>query len=141
MIEIAAGDFGLLAGLVALRRVENGPPGNQFGVMSIRDAFGQDAIISYADELRVARNSLRNREQEWRNAGLSPRAATGFFTDAFLRAFSARWAPLGASNDPHALNRHHAPNLCAIYRGLAERLSAAAHSLPRSGDVHLARPV
>ena len=100
--------------LVALRRAENGGPGREFGVLSVA-APGVDA------QARVAANTVRNTVQRFERGGdgaVDP--ATGRYTDAFLRYFSARYAPIGAVNDPTGLNRHHAANLIALYQKVSE---------------------
>lgn len=124
--EEAAGDAGLYVALVALRKTENGPDGNQFGVMSILDSHGRDAVTTYDGELRVAAKSFRNREREWRKQALEPRDRYGFFTDPFLRAFSSRWAPThGAANDPKGLNANHALNLVRLATGYRLQVTAS----------------
>jgi hypothetical protein len=96
--------------LVALRRTENGGAGREFGVRSV-------AAPSMEEQARVAANSLRNSMARFHRLGgevIDP--ATGQYSDAFLRYFSARYAPAGAENDPTGLNRHHAKNLMWHYR-------------------------
>lgn len=102
----AAGDMGLLAALVALRHVENGGPGREFGVLSV-------PAPTYAEQLHVAATSLRNQERRLPRVDptITPRSPDGFFTPEFLRAFSARWCPVNAENDPTGLNANHADNL------------------------------
>jgi hypothetical protein len=50
MLSASRGDPGVFLGLAALRHVENGPPGLEFGVLSVR-AF-------YAPQLKVAATSV-----------------------------------------------------------------------------------
>jgi len=105
IVDEADGDLGILVGLVALRKTENGGPGREYGVLSL-------PAPTYEKQLEIAGNSLRNSEMRARKAGLRTRDALGFYTEDFLLFFSARWAPVnGATNDPHGLNRHHAANL------------------------------
>jgi hypothetical protein len=95
--------------LAALRRAENGGPGREFGVLSV-------PAPSLDDQARVAANSIRNAAARFeRQGGLAVDPATGRYTDEFLRFFSARYAPVGADNDPGGLNRHHARNLQRLY--------------------------
>jgi hypothetical protein len=96
--------------LVAIRRVENGSPGKEFGILAV-PAADLDA------QARVAANTVRNTLIRFeRGGGTAVDPATGRYTETFLRFLSARYAPVGAANDPCGLNRHHAANLVAIYR-------------------------
>jgi hypothetical protein len=101
--------------LVAIRRTENGGPGREFGVLSVA-APGVDA------QARVAANTVRSTIQRFERGGeVAVDPATGRYTDAFLRYLSARYAPIGAANDPTGLNRHHAANLIALYQKVSGR--------------------
>jgi hypothetical protein len=101
--------------LTALRRAENGGPGREFGVRSV------DAPSLHAQG-RVAANTIRNTALRYaRQGGEVLDAATGRYSEGFLRFLSARYAPVGAANDPTGLNRHHAGNLIALYRQAHER--------------------
>ena len=51
MLSASRGDLGVFLGLAALRHVENGPPGLEFGVLSVRAPF-------YALQLKVAATSV-----------------------------------------------------------------------------------
>lgn len=96
--------------LAALRRVENGRPGREFGVLSV-------AAPGIEEQARAAANSIRKTMARFeRQGGTVVDASTGRYTEDFLRFFSARYAPLGAANDPLGLNRFHAANLIAQYR-------------------------
>mgnify|MGYP005812597381 CR=1 FL=1 len=96
--------------LVALRRTENGGPGREFGVVSVA-AEGLEA------QARVAATTVRNSLAHFeRQGGVAIDPTTTRYTDDFLRFLSARYAPIGAANDPRGLNRHHAANLIALYR-------------------------
>jgi hypothetical protein len=100
--------------LVALRRTENGRPGREFGVLSVA-ADGQEA------QARVAANTVRNTILRFeRGGGVTVDPATNRYSEAFLRFLSSRYAPIGAANDPAGLNRHHAPNLIALYRKVSD---------------------
>jgi hypothetical protein len=101
--------------LWALRRVENGGPGREFGVLSVR-------APTYDDQVRVAAESVRRSVERFARAGgraVDPES--GRYTEAFVRFFSHRYAPVGAANDPAGLNRHHAPNLLRLYGPLDTR--------------------
>ncbi len=101
--------------LVALRRAENGGPGREFGVLSVK-------APDLDSQARVAANTVRNSVERFEQTGgqaIDPQS--GQYTDAFLRYFSARYAPVGASNDPSGLNRYHAANLIALYQKTGRR--------------------
>lgn len=96
--------------LAALRRTENGGPGREFGVLSVH-APGLE------EQARVAANTIRNTAARFqRLGGEAVDPTSGRYTEAFLRFFSARYAPVGAANDPNGLNRFHVANLIAAYR-------------------------
>jgi len=105
--------------LTALRKIENGGPGREFGVLSV-------PAPTYEAQARVAAETIRRNLQRFEAAGGTPiDAKTGRYTEEFIRFFSARYAPLGAANDPTGLNRHHAPNLIRRYAQLAAAGTAA----------------
>ena len=100
--------------LSALRRTENGGMGREFGVLSV-------AAPDVEAQARVAANTIRNTQARFeQEGGTVVDAASGRYTEAFLRFFSSRYAPLGAQNDPAGLNRFHAANLIANYRKVIE---------------------
>lgn len=96
--------------LAALRRVENGGPGREFGVLSV-------PAPTYSDQARIAAESVRNNLERFKGEAVDP--ITGRYTDSFIRFFSRRYAPEGAANDPMGLNRFHAKNLIAVYHKLS----------------------
>lgn len=99
--------------LQALRRVENGGAGREFGVLSV-------PAPTYEDQARVAAESVRRNVERFERAtgrdAVDP--VSGQYTEEFIRFFSTRWAPIGADNDPTGLNRYHARNLIRIYAQL-----------------------
>lgn len=98
--------------LTALRKIENGGPGREFGVLSV-------PAPTYEAQARVAAESVRRSRERFEATGASAvDPATGRYTEAFVRFFSSRYAPVGASNDPAGLNRHHAGNLVRRYAQL-----------------------
>ena len=104
--------------LTALRKIENGGPGREFGVLSV-------PAPTYEAQARVAAESIRRSLQRFEAAGGTPiDVRTGRYTEEFIRFFSARYAPIGAANDPTGLNRHHAPNLIRRYAQLAAAATA-----------------
>lgn len=117
----ARGQLALFCALMALRKCESGPPGNDFGVLSIASAD------TFAEELEVAARSIRNHVERCRTKGLRVYdPVSGLYSEEFLRDFSRRWAPIGASNDPHGLNSAHANNLVAITTAVAQQLAERA---------------
>lgn len=120
---VARGSPALFCALVALRKVENGGDGRQFGVLTV-------PAPTFEDQLEVAARSIRNHVERCRVKGLRVYdPVTGLFTEEFLRDFSQRWAPLGAGNDPNDLNAHHAGNLVAIAADVAGQLAAHAYTI------------
>jgi hypothetical protein len=90
-------DEKLFSILLAVRKAENGKPGLEFGVMHPRAKnTNLDTQAGWA-----AATVVKNYER-WQAAG-SP----GDFID-FL---GARYAPVGAANDPNGLNRHWTKNV------------------------------
>lgn len=96
--------------LAAIRKAENGRPGREFGVLSV-------AAPTLDAQARVAANTVRNTLLRYaQQGGQAVDPASGRYTEGFLRYLSARYAPIGAANDPLGLNRSHAANLIALYR-------------------------
>lgn len=99
--------------LQALRRAENGGPGREFGVVSV-------PAPTYEDQARVAAETVRrNVERFEQTGGQAVDPISGRYTEEFIRFFSNRYAPIGATNDPNGLNRYHARNLIRLYAQLA----------------------
>jgi hypothetical protein len=109
------------AALAAIRIIENGAPGREFGVLSV-------SAPSYRDQATVAARTLRNTLERYEvNVQRSPHGPDGHYTEDFLRYFSrggpgyAGYAPYNpdtgqsAENDPRGLNAHHFPNLVTVY--------------------------
>ena len=101
--------------LQALRRAENGGPGREFGVLSV-------PAPTYGDQARVAAETVRrNAERFERSGGQVVDPESGRYTEEFIRFFSSRYAPVGATNDPAGLNRYHARNLVRAYAQLTPK--------------------
>lgn len=101
--------------LGALRKVENGGPGRELGVLSV-------SAPTIEDQYTVAARTIRNTMNRYTaNTGQNPYSVGGRLSHDFLRYFSSGgpgypgYAPIGASNDPAGLNHNHYPNLVAWY--------------------------
>jgi hypothetical protein len=71
---------------------------------------------TFDDQARIAAESVRrNIERFEKTGGRAIDPTSGRYTDEFIRFFSARWAPVGATNDPTGLNRNHVGNLTRLY--------------------------
>ena len=96
--------------LAAIRKAENGRPGREFGVLSV-------SAPTLESQARVAANTVRNTLLRYaQHGGQAVDPVTGRYTEGFLQYLSARYASVGAANDPLGLNRNHAANLIALYR-------------------------
>jgi len=84
--------------LLALRAAENGGPGREYGVLSI-------PAPTQEQQARIAARSIKANKRRWEAAG-GP-------VD-FVSFMGSRWAPVGAENDPHSLNRHWEQNVKAF---------------------------
>lgn len=69
--------------LVAIRKSENGRPGREFGVLHPR-----------------AINTTYRNQAQWAAGSIKKRCPD----EGSLSVFAARWAPIGAANDPDGLN-------------------------------------
>ena len=82
--------------LFAIREVENGRQGREFGVLkpeAMRFENDPDPMKSLETQARWAAGTIDKR-----------------FTGD-LKAFADRWAPIGAKNDPKNLNKNWLPNI------------------------------
>jgi hypothetical protein len=70
-----------------------------YGVLSVK-------VRSEAEARHVCLVSITNNLARWERAGRP---------EPFIQFMSRRWAPIGASNDPAALNKHWAANVARIY--------------------------
>jgi hypothetical protein len=124
-LAAAQGDLAVAVALAALRKVESGGPGREMGVLSV-------PAETYDEQVRIAARSFVRAIDRYESAPPRARArhaATGCFTDEFLLAFSARWAPLKAENDPEHLNMNHAKNLRSWHQRYLGRILMAMRSL------------
>lgn len=108
--------------LAAIRLQENGGPGREFGVLSVQGQAWYEARVaavgSFQAQAEVAATSLKAAETRYQTqTGADPRNATGRYTFDFWQFFGARWAPVGAGNDPQGLNRYWVDNVASLYNG------------------------
>lgn len=96
--------------LAAIRKTENGGPGREMGILSVS---APTVIEQYTVAARTVSNNLSRYQSETGNTALVDRQR---YSDDFVRWFSARYAPIGAANDPTNLNANHAGNLLDNYR-------------------------
>ena len=83
--------------VAALRKTENGGPGREFGILDKR-------ADTYRKQAGWAAYQVKIDRSRW-----SKLSAPG--KKPFLVWFSAKYAPLGAKNDPGGLNSNHYRNL------------------------------
>jgi len=101
--------------LAALRKTEAGGPGREFGVLSV-------SAPTYYEQARIAAQSISNAIGRAGTKGIMVFDAGGRYTAEFLHDFSARYAPIGAENDPAGLNKNHARNLVSWYNVFNNRV-------------------
>lgn len=75
--------------LYAIRKVENGGPGKEFGVLAPQAMrFAKDPVRSFQTQAEWAAGTIKKR------------------FNGNLEEFAMRWAPIGADNDPKGLNKN-----------------------------------
>lgn len=99
VIENAAHAYGLNSQqknlLYAIRRQENGGPGKEFGVLHPQAMrFKDNPAMSMKTQAAWAAGTIKKH-----------------FDGKNLKNFASRWAPQGASNDPHGMNASWLPNV------------------------------
>jgi hypothetical protein len=121
LIKIAAAKYGLDWHFVAaIRKAEDGGPGREFGVLSVK-------APTYLAQLDVCCQTVRRRLAEYdadRQAlelheAPDARQVVVYHPD-FISHFAAIRAPSGAGNDPHGLNRNWARNVSYWYLHLTD---------------------
>ncbi len=99
--------------IAAVRKAENGAPGREFGVLTLK-------APTYSEQLEACCATVRNRMVEH-----PPRLRVRLLTSGISRLclnddwidwFAARWAPLGAANDPNSLNVNWSNNVIGLYQ-------------------------
>jgi hypothetical protein len=111
------------AALAAIRIAENGGPGREFGVLSVTTLAEPDSLAAraglswtYEPQARIAAHSIQSNIGRYvRDVGAAAQDVSGRLTEAFWSFMGARWAPLGAANDPTGLNRHWVSNVTRAY--------------------------
>jgi len=94
--------------LAAIRKAEMGGPGREFGVLSI-------PAPTYQDQANIAANTIRNNVSRYEgDTGLSA-MLDGRYTDSFIAYLGAKYAPIGAGNDPSGLNANWITNVTTWY--------------------------
>src|SRR5205814_3011663 len=82
--------------------------------MGIMDAWAN----TFERQVQEATTTIRHNEIRVRSLDRpfqTRSAEAGLFTTDFLLFLSAIYAPIGAENDPHGLNKNHGPNLRSWY--------------------------
>ena len=122
LIRISAAKYGVDWHFVAaIRKAEGGGPGKQFGVLSV-------AAPTYIGQLEVCCQTVRHRlvEYDRDNQALDLREVPDgrqvvIYHRDFITWFGAIWAPAGASNDAHGLNRNWCANVSYWYLHLIDQ--------------------
>ncbi len=122
LIRIAAAKYGLDWHFVAaIRKAENGGPGKEFGVLSVKAS-------TYVTQLDVCCQTVRHRlvQYDTDNQALELHEApdgkeTVVYHRDFITWFGQIWAPNGAANDPNGLNRSWSRNASYWYLHLVDR--------------------
>lgn len=109
----------------AIRWAENGGPGKEFGILAV-------PAPTFVDQCRACCNTLARYLTEYSHNPLmyvvAPRieqtpnyvSRRVLYSTAFIEYVASRYAPVGASNDPHNLNNNWITNVCQWYRRLAD---------------------
>ena len=84
--------------LLAIRAQENGRSGREYGVLVV-SAPTQEV------QARITARTIKRNWQRWKVAGQSGDP---------VEWMAQRWAPIGAENDPHGLNRYWLRNVRAF---------------------------
>lgn len=97
----------------AIRVVENGAAGREFGVLS-------EPAPNYTDQLRIACKSLHNEILRYGSVVFDYNGRL-CYTKGFVEAFAKRWAPPLVANDPHELNQNWADNFWNVYLSFIDK--------------------
>jgi hypothetical protein len=121
LIKIAAAKYGLDWHFVAaIRKAEDGGPGREFGVLSVK-------APTYGAQLDLCCQTVRHRlvQYDQDSQALALHQApdgkqTVVYAPDFISWFAGIWAPNGASNDPDGLNRNWSRNVGYWYLHLTD---------------------
>lgn len=98
-----------VAFIMAIRQIENGGPGKEFGVLSV-------SAPTYADQLRICVSTVAHRLESYT---VNPLTRNPFgrvtYNPKWIAYFAAIWAPGGVQNDPNGLNKNWLPNVLKAY--------------------------
>ncbi len=97
--------------LAAIRKAEMGGPGREFGVLSV-------SAPTYQDQATIAANTIRNNIARYEADRSYSATVNGRYTEEFIRYLGSVYAPVGAANDPTALNQNWVNNVNTWYRSI-----------------------
>lgn len=103
--HISDRDYENLAILFAIRKAENGGHGKEFGVISSPRAIGRKDepwTVTLDRQAGWAAATIVKNRIRWKDAGER---------GEYLKFLAARYAPIGAENDPNGLNVNWYPNV------------------------------
>jgi hypothetical protein len=100
--------------IATIRKVENGGPGREFGIVSL-------SAPTYEKQLNLCCGSVRNKLIQYMNNPMVTAVGQGgtmrlVYSDGFIGYFASIYCPVGAENDPTKLNDHWLCNTRTIYR-------------------------
>lgn len=104
-----------------IRKVENGGPGREFGVLSV-------PAPTYGEQLRVCCATVQARlwnftRNPFKLQQVSHTHSRLRYTEDFILWFASFWAPLHAKNDPLNLNANWGANAISVYTKLIDNLN------------------
>ncbi len=95
--------------LAAIRKAENGGPGREFGILSV-------PAPTYQSQAEVAAHTIQNNIIRYQDeTGVSATGGNGRLTNAFIAYLGAKYAPIGAGNDPSGVNANWVGNVETYY--------------------------
>jgi hypothetical protein len=119
MITQIASEYGVDPRFVgAIRKSENGRSGREFGVLT-------PGVNTYKTQLDVTCKTIRTLLLTYTvNPFVVGKSVLGFrrlmYSPQFIAKFAARWAPIGAKNDPKNLNSNWVRNVTTWYSEFVE---------------------
>lgn len=94
--------------VATIRRIENGGPGREYGVLSI-------PAPTYKEQLHITCNSVRNKIMKSALFPIALKYDRLCYTRQFIEYFQHHWAPSNVANDPNNLNKNWLLNTCSVY--------------------------